>query len=82
MDKAGGQFNYMIVDFIIEYGDAFWSKEARGHLVNKGSNAYRPTNWRKGENISFSYPRDSVHRLKGVRNFTVKIQREERIDSQ
>ncbi|KAE9974884.1 hypothetical protein EG328_003551 [Venturia inaequalis] len=81
VEKPGNQFYYMIVDFIIEYGDAFWSKEARGHLVNKGSNAYRPTNWRKGEHISFSYPRDSVHRLKGVRNSTQEILRDERIDS-
>lgn len=82
VEKGEDQFHYMIVAFIIEYGDAFWGKEARGHLINKGSHAYRPASWRKGENISFLYPRDSLHRKEGVRNSTQEIQKEDHIDSQ
>ncbi|TID21449.1 hypothetical protein E6O75_ATG04844 [Venturia nashicola] len=81
VEKGGGRFYYMIVDFIIEYGAVFWSNEARGHLVNKGPNAYRPAKRRKGDHISYLYPRDSVYRPKGLRNHTQEILREERIDS-
>jgi hypothetical protein len=83
----GDRFDHMIVDFAIKYGTDFWPKQDRGHCLNNGSSAYRPASWRKGEHISFLFPRDSICRgSRGagrtrVRNVTQAVLWEEQVDS-
>lgn len=74
-------FDLMIVDFIIKYGPDFWPKDDRNHLLH--NSVYRPGSWKKGLDISFVYPRDSIYRsaTAGVRNITQAVQREEQINS-
>jgi hypothetical protein len=77
----GEKFDLMIVDFIIKYGPDFWPKEDRNHLLH--NSVYRPGSWKKGLDISYMYPRDSIYRsaIAGVRNITQAVQREEQINS-